>query len=189
MPFEFKKLTIEEVILVKPKIFGDERGFFMESYKQSDFVANGIVENFRQDNHSKSIKNVVRGLHFQLNPTPQGKLVRCTQGEIFDVAVDIRKGSPTYGKWVGEILSAENKKMLYVPVGFAHGFSVLSETAEVLYKTTNEYDANLDIGIAYNDPDINIDWEIDDEALISDKDKDLKNLKDTEINFTYEVKK
>ena len=173
-------------MLVAPKIFGDERGFFMESYKQSDFVANGIVENFRQDNHSKSVKNVVRGLHFQLNPTPQGKLVRCTQGEIFDVAVDLREGSPTYGQWVGEKLSDENKKMLYVPAGFAHGFSVLSETAEVLYKTTNEYNHELDGGIAYNDPDINVDWKINGEPLISDKDKNLKTLKETKINFTYD---
>ena len=124
MPFSFKKLKIEDVILVTPKVLGDSRGFFMESYQKSAFEQNGIKDNFSQDNHSKSSKGVLRGLHYQKNPKAQAKLVRCSRGKILDVAVDIRKNSPTFGKWIGEILSEENKNMLYIPAGFAHGFVV-----------------------------------------------------------------
>lgn len=179
MPFNFKKLGIDEVILIEPKVFGDERGFFMESYQKSEFVTNGIDVNFIQDNHSKSIKGVLRGLHYQLAPRAQAKLVRCTRGEIFDVAVDIRKDSKTYGKWVGEMLSEENKRMLFIPEGFAHGFVVLSDTAEFLYKVDNEYSPEHDRGIRWNDPDINIDWGIDFEPLVSEKDAKQPFLKDT----------
>ena len=180
MAFEFKKLSIPDVILVEPIVFDDERGFFLEGYKKSEFFANGIDVEFNQDNHSKSTKGVLRGLHYQLAPKAQAKLVRCIQGEIFDVAVDIRKNSPTFGKWVGEKLSAENKKMLFIPEGFAHGFVVLSETAELLYKASNEYSKEHDRGIFWNDSDIAIDWGIDFEPILSDKDKHQPLLKDIE---------
>ena len=183
MPFTFEKLSIPDVILVIPKIFEDNRGFFMESYQKSEFSQNGIDVEFCQDNHSKSSKGVLRGLHYQTNPKAQGKLVRCVKGKIFDVAVDLRKNSKYFGKWVGEILSDENKNMLYIPEGFAHGFVVLSETAELLYKATNEYSPNNDRGIRWNDPDINIDWKTDfsngqTQPLISEKDSKQPFLKD-----------
>ena len=178
MPFEFKKLDIPEVILVTPKVFGDSRGFFLESYQKSTFAQNGIDVDFNQDNHSKSTKGVLRGLHYQKEPKAQAKLVRCSRGKILDVAVDIRKNSATFGKWVGEILSEENKNMLYIPAGFAHGFVVLSDEAELLYKSSNEYSAENDRGIRWNDPDINIQWDIDFEPLISDKDSKQPFLKD-----------
>ena len=181
---EFIKTAIPDVILIKPKINGDQRGFFLESYKKSLFVANGIVADFVQDNHSKSSYGVLRGLHYQLQPKAQGKLLRCIHGAIFDVAVDIRKNSPTFGKWVGYELSAENKQMLYVPAGFAHGFLTLVEGAELLYKTTDEYSKEHDRGIAYNDPDIGIVWpKIDIAPLLSEKDKNQPWLKDAENNF------
>lgn len=185
MPFEFIKQEIEDVILIKPKVFDDERGFFLESYKHSEFCKNGISDVFVQDNHSKSSKGVLRGLHYQLNPMAQGKLLRCVEGRIFDVAVDIRVGSPTFGKWVGVELSEENKQMLYIPAGFAHGFVTLSETAQLLYKATNEYSYENDRGIKWNDPDINVDWGVDFEPLISDKDAKQPLLKNAEINFKY----
>ena len=165
MPFKFKRLEIENVILIEPVIFKDSRGFFMETYKQSEFIKNGIKEKFVQDNHSYSIKNVLRGLHYQLHPYAQGKLVRCIKGKIFDVAVDITKNSKTFGKWVGVILSEENKKMLYIPAGFAHGFITLSDIAEVFYKVTAEYSKEHDRGIIWNDPDINIDWGVSNPIL------------------------
>lgn len=177
MPFEFKRLAIPEVILVKPKVFSDERGFFMETYKRSDFATFGIGEHFVQDNHSRSKKGVLRGLHYQRRPKAQGKLVRVVVGEIFDVGVDIRKDSPTCGKWVGEGLSAENKRMLYIPPGFAHGFCVLSEVAEVLYKTTEEYAPEYDAGIRWNDPEIGIHWPIE-HPILSDKDAGLPLLRE-----------
>ena len=134
MPFEFEKQKIKDVILVKPKVFGDNRGFFLESYKKSDFYANGIEVEFNQDNHSKSTKGVLRGLHYQANPYGQAKLVRCSKGRIYDVAVDIRPESETFGKYVKVELSEENKHMLYIPVGFAHGFVALTDEVELLYK-------------------------------------------------------
>lgn len=178
MPFVFKKTEIEDVILIEPKVFGDSRGFFMESYKKSDFTAAGINVDFNQDNHSKSTKGVLRGLHYQKSPRPQAKLVRCSKGKIFDVAVDIRAGSKTFGQWVGYELSEENKKMLFIPEGFAHGFIVLSDEAELLYKASNEFDLSLDAGISWCDPDININWGIDFEPLVSEKDAQLPLLKD-----------
>lgn len=171
MPFEFKPLAIKDVILVTPKVFGDERGFFMESYKKSDFFDNGIAVEFNQDNHSKSTKGVLRGLHYQLAPKMQAKLVRCSRGKILDVAVDIRKNSPTFGQWVGAELSEENKNMLFIPEGFAHGFVVISDTAELLYKASGEYSPAHDRGIRWNDPQIGIEWGIDFEPLLSEKDK------------------
>ena len=161
---------IPDVLVIEPKVFGDERGFFYESYNQQAFQqATGLDATFVQDNHSKSARNVLRGLHYQL-AQPQGKLVRVTQGEVFDVAVDIRKGSPTYGQWVGEILSAENKKQLWIPAGLAHGFVVLSETAEFLYKTTDYYAPQQERCIAWNDPDLAIAWPIEGQPLLSAKD-------------------
>jgi len=161
---------IPDVLLIEPKVFGDDRGFFFESFNRCTFhEATGLNVDFVQDNHSKSARNVLRGLHYQL-AQPQGKLVRVTQGEVFDVAVDIRKGSSTYGQWVGEILSAENKKQLWIPAGLAHGFVVLSETAEFLYKTTDYYATQHERCIAWNDPDLAIAWPIEGQPLLSAKD-------------------
>ena len=182
MPFEFKKLEIPDIILVKPRIFGDDRGYFLETYKSSDFAANGIAENFVQDNYSKSSKGVIRGLHYQKDPMAQGKLVKCISGIIFDVAVDIRKSSATYGKWVGEVLDDTEQKMLYIPPGFAHGFLVLSQTAQVMYKVTKLYSPEHDRGIIWNDPDIAVDWQIS-SPLLSTKDAVLPRFKDCDNNF------
>lgn len=184
MPFEFKREKPEGVISVIPKVFGDNRGFFMESYKKSEFVANGIDVEFSQDNHSKSSAHVLRGLHYQLKPYAQAKLVRCTKGRIYDVAVDLRTDSPTFGDYVKVELSEENKKMLYIPEGFAHGFVVLSDCAELLYKTSGEYNPQADRGVLWSDPDINIDWETDFEPVLSEKDKLqplLKSIKKEEL--------
>lgn len=178
MPFEFERLEIEDLILVKPKVFGDNRGFFMETYKKSDFIANGIDVKFNQDNHSKSTAHVLRGLHYQAAPYGQAKLVRCGRGRIYDAAVDIRKNSKTYGKYVKVELSEDNKYMLYIPAGFAHGFVVLSDEAELLYKASGEYNPQADRGVLWNDKDINIDWEIDFEPILSEKDKIQPKLKD-----------
>ncbi len=184
MPFRFKRLEIPDLILIEPVVFEDKRGFFMESYKYSEFAKNGINVSFVQDNHSFSKKGVIRGLHYQNPPKAQGKLVRAIRGEIFDVAVDIRKGSPTYGKWVSVILSEENKRMLYIPPGFAHGFCTISEYADVLYKTTEEYAPDYDAGIRWDDPEIGIEWPIKD-PLLSDKDLSLPLLKDAWNEFYY----
>jgi len=185
MPFTFKRLEIPEIILVEPKVFHDERGFFMETYKYSDFATFGIAEHFVQDNHSRSVKGVLRGLHYQNPPKAQGKLVRVVVGEIFDVGIDIRRGSPTYGKWVGEILSAENKRMLYIPPGFAHGFCVLSDVAEVLYKTTAEYAPECEAGIIWNDPGIGIEWPIKC-PILSPKDAKWPTLAKADNRFVYQ---
>ena len=150
--------AIADVLLIEPRVFGDERGFFFESFNQRAFnLATGLAPSFVQDNHSKSARGVLRGLHYQLHQ-PQGKLVRVVAGEVFDVAVDIRRNSPTFGKWAGEILSADNKRQLWVPPGLAHGFLVLSETAEFLYKTTDYYAPEFERCIAWNDPDLGIVW-------------------------------
>ncbi|MCR5260716.1 MAG: dTDP-4-dehydrorhamnose 3,5-epimerase [Candidatus Gastranaerophilales bacterium] len=174
----FEKTEIEDVILITPQVFGDDRGFFSETYKKSVFEANGIKDDFRQDNHSKSTKGVLRGLHYQANPKAQAKIVRCVKGKILDVAVDIRKGSKTFGKWVSKELSEENKQMLYLPEGFAHGFVVLSDEAEFLYKVSNEYSPKHDRGIRWNDPEINVNWGIDFEPRLSEKDTKQPFLKD-----------
>jgi dTDP-4-dehydrorhamnose 3,5-epimerase len=168
------KTDIPDVLIFEPKVFGDDRGFFFESFSQKIFdEAVGRKVEFVQDNHSKSCKGVLRGLHYQADPHAQGKLVRCASGEVFDVAVDIRKTSPTYGKWVGAILSAENKRQMWIPEGFAHGFQVLSDTAEFLYKTTNYYHPESDRGIVWNDPVLNIQWTEMPNLILSDKDKIL----------------
>ena len=154
---EFTPTSIPDVVLIEPKVFGDERGFFMETYRDDLFGEMGIPTNFVQDNHSGSRLGTLRGLHYQIRHT-QGKLVRAVEGEFFDVAVDIRRSSPTFGHWVGEILSAENKRQLWVPPGFAHGFYVLSEWAEIVYKATDYYAPEWDRSILWNDPEIGIDW-------------------------------
>ena len=179
MPFRFERLQIPDIVLIKPEVFPDERGFFMETYKYSDFAAFGIKERFVQDNYSCSAKGVLRGLHYQRYPRAQGKLVQVVSGEIFDVAVDIRKNSPTYGKWIGLTLSAKNKQMLYIPPGFAHGFCVLSEEAKVAYKVTEEYSPQHDTGIIWNDPEIGIHWPIE-QPIVSDRDTALPTLKEVE---------
>lgn len=176
--FTFTKTSIEGVIVVDVKAYGDDRGYFMETYKKPDFVAGGIDVDFVQDNQSSSTKGVLRGLHFQINH-PQSKLVRVVSGEVFDVAVDLREGSPTYGKWEGVILSAENKRQFFIPRGFAHGFLVLSDTAEFCYKCDDVYHPNDEGGLMWNDPAIGIKWpamqgdaEFDEsKVLLSDKDK------------------
>lgn len=186
---EFSRTSLPGVVLITPKVHGDDRGFFLESYKKSVFIANEIDEEFVQDNHSRSVYGVLRGLHYQLNPKAQGKLVRCVSGQIFDVAVDIIHGSPSYGKWVGYELSAANKSILYIPPGFAHGFLTLSDTAELIYKTTNEYSKEYDRGIMYNDPAIGIKWpELSSEMILSGKDLVLPLLKDAENNFIMDLK-
>jgi dTDP-4-dehydrorhamnose 3,5-epimerase len=174
------QLAIPDVLLLEPRVFGDARGFFLESYNQAKFdAAVGKKISFVQDNHSRSARHVLRGLHYQIRQ-PQGKLVRVVQGEVFDVAVDIRKGSPTFGQWAGEILSEENKRQMWVPEGFAHGFVVLSETAEFLYKTTDYYAPEHERCIAWDDPAIGIQWPIEEAPLLSAKDRQGKSLADAE---------
>lgn len=174
---ELIKSSLPEVILIKPTVFSDSRGFFLESYKKSVFIAQGINEEFLQDNHSKSAKGVLRGLHYQLDPYAQGKLVRVIRGKIFDVAVDIRVNSITFGQWVSYELSASNQLMVYIPQGFAHGFLTLEDDTEILYKTTNEYQPTLERGIAYDDPQIAIVWpKIDSPVILSTKDQQQPSL-------------
>lgn len=177
--FNFVKTDIEDLYIIEPSVFGDNRGFFMETYNYNEFRNAGLDMVFVQDNHSKSKKGVLRGLHFQTK-NPQGKLVRVVNGEVFDVAVDLRKESKTFGKWFGVLLSSENKKQFYIPEGFAHGFVVLSEEAEFVYKCTNFYDPSSESGIMWNDKDINIKWPIDDysNVILSDKDQKHQSFKD-----------
>lgn len=180
---KFKKVStpIEGLYIIEPTVFGDNRGFFMESWNKKEFSEIGLDIDFVQDNHSRSKKGVLRGLHFQVK-YPQGKLVRVVKGIVFDVAVDLRKNSPTFGKWYGVILSEENKKMFYIPEGFAHGFLVLSDEADFLYKTTEYYYPEYDAGVIWNDPDINIKWPFEEygikEPILSEKDKKLPQLKE-----------
>lgn len=171
-------LSIANVLRIEPQVFGDDRGFFYESFNQNKFEeAMGKKINFVQDNHSKSVKGVLRGLHYQLTPKAQGKLVRVIQGEVFDVAVDLRQSSPTFGQWVGEILSADNKKQMWIPEGFAHGFLTLSDTAEFLYKTTDFYSKDHEQAIIWNDETIGIDWPMQ-EVSLSSKDNAALSFKE-----------
>lgn len=175
------RTEIPDVIIIEPKVFGDERGFFYESFNSKRFAElTGVQVEFVQDNHSKSARNVLRGLHYQIQQA-QGKLVRATAGEVYDVVVDIRKSSPTFGKWVGVHLSVENKRQLWVPAGFAHGFVVLSETAEFLYKTTDYWAPEYERSILWNDPALGIDWKIEGEPQLSAKDKVGKLLAEAEV--------
>ena len=171
-----EETKLEGVLLVTPDVFGDDRGFFMETYNREKAIKSGLPGNFVQDNHSKSSKGVLRGLHYQ-RPQWQGKLVRAIQGQIFDVAVDIRAGSSTYGEWVGVFLDTDNKQQLYVPEGYAHGFVVTSDTAEVVYKCTSLYQPSQEGSILWNDPDIGIEWPID-TPLLSGKDENAQRLSD-----------
>ncbi|WP_194711688.1 dTDP-4-dehydrorhamnose 3,5-epimerase [Noviherbaspirillum soli] len=176
-----QKTSIPDVLIFEPKVFGDERGFFYESFNQKKFSElSGVATSFVQDNHSRSAKNVLRGLHYQIRQ-PQGKLVRVVQGEVFDVAVDIRRSSPTFGKAVGVHLSADNHRQLWIPVGFAHGFVVLSDYAEFLYKTTDYWAPEHERSIAWDDPEIAIEWPLTDAPILSIKDKNALLLKDAEI--------
>ncbi len=172
---------IPELLILEPGVFGDDRGFFFESYNSKVLVEEaGITDVFVQDNHSRSSKNVLRGLHYQIKQ-PQGKLIRVVVGEVFDVAVDIRRNSPTFGKWIGERLSAENKKMLWIPKGFAHGYVVISDVAEVLYKTTDYWAPVYERCIAWNDPSLNITWPIEGEPKLSKKDQQGLSLSRAEL--------
>jgi dTDP-4-dehydrorhamnose 3,5-epimerase len=182
MPFNFKSLSIPDVILIEPFIFRDERGAFAEMYKLSDFKKLGILDNFVQDNYSISGKWVLRGLHYQIAPAAQGKLVRVARGRIFDVAVDIRKDSHYFGKWIGVELSEDNRYMLWIPAGFAHGFVALEDNTEVLYKTTEEYAPEFERGIIWNDPEIGIEWPVKNPVL-SPKDANFPFLADSDNNF------
>ncbi len=184
MPFSFARTAIFDVILIAPPVFADHRGFFMETYKRSEFAAEGITEAFVQCNHSKSAKGILRGLHYQKYPRAQGKLVRALAGEIYDVAVDIRDGSPTFGQWVAVTLSSENKKMLYVPAGFAHGFCVISADGEIQYMTTEEYAPKFEAGVIWNDPDLGIDWPIA-EPELSTRDRAWPRLREADNNFRF----
>ncbi|MDQ7773538.1 MAG: dTDP-4-dehydrorhamnose 3,5-epimerase [Elusimicrobiales bacterium] len=177
MPFEFEKLPVEGCVLVKPRVFADGRGSAMESFKRSDFVRAGIPGDFVQDNHSRSAKGVLRGLHFQRGAAAQGKLVRCVAGAVLDVGVDIRRGSPTFGKWLARELSADNALMIYFPPGFAHGFLALSDEAGVMYKCTAEYSPADEGGIRWDDPGIGIDWGIK-KPVLSARDAALPPLKE-----------
>jgi len=174
MPFDFRATEIDGLMIIQPRVYPDARGFFMETFKESEFAAAGIDLPFVQDNFSRSSRGVVRGLHFQTPPHSQGKLVRCVRGAVWDVAVDLRKGSATFGQWHGEELSEENKTLYYLPPGFAHGFVVLSESADFFYKVTAEYAPDHDGGIRWNDPDLAVGWPIDPtEAAVSTKDAEL----------------
>ncbi|PKL18908.1 MAG: dTDP-4-dehydrorhamnose 3,5-epimerase [Spirochaetae bacterium HGW-Spirochaetae-5] len=180
MPFTFKQLDIPGLVLVTPKAFSDSRGFFLETYKKSDFKNSGIDTEFMQDNHSLSSKGVLRGLHYQKEPYSQAKLVRVIKGSVYDVAVDIRKSSPTFKQWIAVELSDENNNMLYIPEGFAHGFTALADDVHLVYKCSSEYSHQYDAGIRWDDPEINIQWPFKNPS-ISDKDLVLPYLKDAEV--------
>ena len=184
MPFEFTRATIPDVVVIRPRLLRDGRGFFMEFYKRSDFAAHGIGEIFVQSNHSRSVAGILRGLHYQMYPKAQGKLVRTVFGEVFDVAVDLRRGSPTYGRWVGLTLSAGDATMIYIPAGFAHGFCVVSAAAEVMYMTTEEYSPAEEAGVIWNDPELAIGWPVT-EPILSERDRNWPRLRDAQINFAY----
>ena len=182
--FKFMETSIEGVYIIEPTVFGDERGYFMETYQEKEFKEAGIDGTFVQDNQSKSKRGVLRGLHFQ-RTKPQGKLVRVIRGEVFDVAVDLRRDSATYGKWEGVTLSEDNKKQFYIPEGFAHGFLVLSDEAEFTYKCTDFYNADDEGGILWNDTEIGVEWPLEgvDELILSEKDEKWKPLEETDIEF------
>ncbi|MEM7184507.1 MAG: dTDP-4-dehydrorhamnose 3,5-epimerase [Spirochaetota bacterium] len=187
---KFTRFDISGPILVEPRVFGDERGFFMESYKASAFSKEGIPGQYPQDNHSRSKKGVLRGLHFQIPPYEQGKLVRVIRGRVYDVAVDIRKGSPTFGKWVGVELSGENKHIFWVPPGFAHGFLVLEDDTDFVYKVTTEYAPQHELGILFDDSEIAIPWQDilgSTDFTVSEKDKVLPTLQEYNSPFLFQA--
>ena len=179
---QVRPTAIPDVLLIEPKVYADDRGFFYESFNEDRFrKATGLNVRFVQDNHSRSVRGVLRGLHYQLPPAAQGKLVRCVVGEVFDVAVDIRKSSPTFGQWVGEYLSAENKRQLWIPTGFAHGFLTLSESAEFLYKTTDYYAPDSERILLWSDPDLAIAWPLHGKPRLAAKDAAGKTLAQVEV--------
>jgi dTDP-4-dehydrorhamnose 3,5-epimerase len=184
VPFKFTHLPVNDLVLVEPQVFGDARGGFAETYKYTEFVTNGVPERFVQDNWSRSAKDVLRGMHYQVYPKAQGKLMSVARGEIFDVAIDLREDSSTYLKWYGVRLSDENHLMLYVPPGFGHGFCVLSDSADVTYKVTSEYDPTLEKGFAWNDPAIAIDWPVTNPTL-SGRDQQLPPWSEAKQAFAY----
>jgi dTDP-4-dehydrorhamnose 3,5-epimerase len=175
MPFIFTPTALPGVVVIEPKVFADDRGFFMETYKKSDFVPAGIDVDFVQENHSKSVAGTLRGLHLQRPPKAQGKLIRVVAGEIFDVAADIRRDSPNFGRWVSVTLSAENRRSVFIPAGYAHGFCVVSPQAEVVYKTTDEYAPELEWGVRWDDPELGIPWPVS-EPLLSPRDSKWPTL-------------
>lgn len=182
---EIEKTNLQDLLIIKPKVFEDNRGYFFESYNEKKYIEQGLKYHFVQDNESLSSYGIIRGLHYQLAPYAQTKLVRVITGKIFDVAVDLRQNSPTFGQWHGTELSEENKKQMLIPKGFAHGFSVLSETSIVFYKCDNFYHPESERGINYRDDELNIDWKIDlKEAVVSAKDKVLPDLKNADMNFS-----
>lgn len=187
MPLRIIKTAVPDVLIIEPEVFRDMRGFFLETYNQKKYAENGLDKTFVQDNHSHSSKGTLRGLHYQLNH-PQGKLVYVVHGEIFDVAVDIRRGSPTFGHWVGEVLSEKNNRLMFVPEGFAHGFCVLSDTADFMYKCTDLYHHEDDRGVNWSDETLSIDWPIKD-PILSDRDTLLPMLHDVPEDLlpVYEV--
>lgn len=180
--FNFLKTAIDGVYIIEPTVYGDARGYFCETYNEREFAEHGLYYKFVQDNQSSSVKGVLRGLHFQ-KTHPQAKLVRAISGEVLDVAVDLRKGSPTYGKWVGVVLSGENKRQLMIPRGFAHGFYVLSERVEFCYKCDDFYHPEDEGGVMWNDADINVDWQLDGEPVLSEKDKKHPALRECGAEF------
>jgi dTDP-4-dehydrorhamnose 3,5-epimerase len=184
MNFTFKRLAIPEVILIEARAYADERGYFMEAFNESDFARAGILTTFVQDNQSRSKKGVIRGLHYQMNPMAQAKLIRATRGIVWDVAVDIRKGSPSFAKWVGEVLSDENHRTLFVPEGFAHGFCVMSDEADVSYKTSKVYSPSHERGIVWNDESLGIQWPSANPILLK-RDATLPILSKAENNFEF----
>jgi dTDP-4-dehydrorhamnose 3,5-epimerase len=182
--FTFTRTNIDGILVIEPRVFRDDRGFFMESYSRKDFGENGLNLQFVQDNHSFSRKGVLRGLHYQIHPSPMGKLVRCIAGKIFDVGVDVRKDSPTFTKWFGEVLSGENMKMIYFPPGIAHGFLALEDETHVYYKCTGFYCKEDERAIIYNDPEVGIKWpleEVGGKLIISEKDQKHPRMKDAEV--------
>ncbi len=184
MPFTFEPTEIPDVVHIVPRLFGDERGSFSEFFKRSEFEQHGLPGNFVQINYSSSKQNVLRGLHYQLNPDAQGKLVTVVEGNVFDVAVDIREGSPTYGKWVGKYLTGDEHNMLYIPPGFAHGYYVVSESAQFMYGCTSEYAPTSEGGIIWNDPNVGIEWPATD-PIIAERDAAYPTLADAKHNFVY----
>jgi len=186
MAFQFENLDVEGIVHIEPDICGDQRGFLAEIYKYPEFKKQGIEKSFVQVIYSKSTKGTLRGLHYQKDPMAQGKLVSVVEGEIFDVGVDLREGSPTYGKWVGLTLNAEKKNMLYIPEGFAHGFCILSETAQLIYYCTQVYSPEHERGIIWNDKELDIAWPIEN-PILSDRDKDFQLLNQTDNNFSYKT--
>jgi len=184
--FKFTRTEIPGVVVIETRVFEDNRGFFMEYYNKDEFAKKGFAALFVQANHSRSKKGVMRGLHYQLNPHPMGKMVKVIKGSVFDVGVDIRKNSPTFGKWFGDVLSDENKKMIYFPPGIAHGFLALGDENEVVYQCTGTYSQEDERGLLWNDPEIGIKWPIDQvkEVIVSDKDKKHPGIKNVDTNFT-----